>query len=144
MNGQIKDAVRYIEQTPYALLITVDEKNSPSLRYIGPFINNGPDIIFVTSRNSQKVKHIAANPVITLYFQDINQTVETFKSVAVTGTASQVPEGKEFDDAFESFIKKSPKTGVWIRKNTLYKLKAEGIQLTDFSRSPWGSINLTC
>jgi nitroimidazol reductase NimA-like FMN-containing flavoprotein (pyridoxamine 5'-phosphate oxidase superfamily) len=141
MSETIKDAVDYIGQSRYALLITVDPKISPSLRYIGPFINDGPDIIFMTSKDSKKVKHIALNPFITLYFQDANQTEENFKSASVTGRAFEIPGGEEFENAVKSLIKRSPKIEEWIRGDgfksyTFYKLRAESVQFTDFSKWP--------
>jgi uncharacterized protein len=118
-------------------MITIDENNSPALRYIGPFINSGPDIIFVTSKDSQKVKHIGNNPAVTLYFQDSKQTDETFKSVSITGIASGIPGGKDYDDAVESFIRKAPRIEGWIKgeRVTLYKIKALKVQFTDFTES---------
>jgi nitroimidazol reductase NimA-like FMN-containing flavoprotein (pyridoxamine 5'-phosphate oxidase superfamily) len=133
-------ATRYIEQLSHALLITVDEENRPATRYIGPFIYDGLDIYFMASKDSRKVRHISRNPVVTLYFQDISQTQEAFKSVIVSGQAAGIPEGNEFDDIKKKFSRKSEKLDEYLKSEafnswTFYRLKTDLVQFTDFSKS---------
>lgn len=101
MSDATVEAVSYIEKSSYALLITVGDDNKPSVREIGPFVNNGLDIYFVTRIASQKVKHINLNPFVTLYFPNTNQVAKEFKSIAIVGKAGRVPEGNEFNGVLD-------------------------------------------
>jgi len=74
MSDATVEAVNYIEKSPYALLVTVGEKNRPFVREIGPFVNDGLDIYFVTRRDSRKVRHVNVNSFVTLTFQTRNKT----------------------------------------------------------------------
>ena len=140
MSALAAEAVCYIEKSSYALLITVGEENQPAVREIGPFVNNGLDIYFVTRIASQKVKHIGVNPFITLYFPNMNQSVKEFRSVAVTGKAIRVPEVDEFNGVLEKLERKSPGYMKYIGKEgfiiwTIYKMTAKSLQSTDYSKS---------
>jgi general stress protein 26 len=77
MSDLAVEAVGFIEKSPYALLITVGKENKPFVREIGPFVNNGLDIYFVTRIDSQKVKHIGINPVIQV--ADYSKSTRTVK-----------------------------------------------------------------
>jgi nitroimidazol reductase NimA-like FMN-containing flavoprotein (pyridoxamine 5'-phosphate oxidase superfamily) len=140
MSDMAIEAVGYIEKSSYALLVTVGEDNMPSVREIGPFVNKGLDIYFVTRIASQKVKHIGVNPSVTLYFPNMNQAVKEFRSIAVTGKAARVPEGDEFDGVLEKLEQKSPGYKKYIGKEgfkiwTIYKITAKSLQSTDYSKS---------
>jgi nitroimidazol reductase NimA-like FMN-containing flavoprotein (pyridoxamine 5'-phosphate oxidase superfamily) len=140
MTDTAKEAVSYIEKSPYALLVTIGEENRPFVREIGPFVNDGLDIYFVTRMDSQKVKHIGVNPVVTLYFPNTNQAVKEFRSVAVTGKAARVPEGNEFNGILEKLEQKSPGYKKYITNEgfniwTIYKMTATSLQSTDYSKS---------
>ena len=140
MSALAAEAVSYIEKSSYALLITVGEENKPAVREIGPFVNNGLDIYFVTRIASQKVKHIGVNPFITFYFPNTNQSVKEFRSVAVTGKAVRVPEGDEFNGVLEKLERKSPGYKKYIGNEgftiwTIYKMTAKSLQSTDYSKS---------
>jgi nitroimidazol reductase NimA-like FMN-containing flavoprotein (pyridoxamine 5'-phosphate oxidase superfamily) len=140
MSDAATEAVRYIEKSSYALLITVGEENTPFVREIGPFVNNGLDIYFVTRVDSQKVKHIEANSIVTLYFPNTSQDVKEFRSIAVTGKAARVPEGDEFNGVLEKLDRKSSGYRKYIGNEgfeiwTIYKLTAGSFQSTDYSKS---------
>jgi uncharacterized pyridoxamine 5'-phosphate oxidase family protein len=140
MSDTTQDAVTYIEKSAYALLVTVGEENTPCVREIGPFVNRGPDIYFVTRLDSQKVRHINANPCVTLYFPNTNLEVKKFRSIAVTGSAARVAEGDEFDGVLEKIEQKSPGYRNYIGKEgfnvwTVYKMTARSLQSTDYSKS---------
>jgi nitroimidazol reductase NimA-like FMN-containing flavoprotein (pyridoxamine 5'-phosphate oxidase superfamily) len=140
MSDTAVEAIGYIEKSSYALLITVGEGNKPSVREIGPFVNNGLAIYFMTRTDSQKVKHINSNPFITLYFPNTNQTIQEFRSIAVTGKAARVPEGNEFNNVLEELERKSPGYRNYIGREgfkrwTIYKITATSLQSTDYSKS---------
>jgi general stress protein 26 len=140
MNDIKTEAVNYIENSPFALLVTIDEENKPCLRHIGPLVNIGLDIYFVTRINSHKVKHIDINPLITLYFQRSDQTVEEFKSIAISGKAARLPDGDEFDDVLEKLGEKSPGYKKYISSEgfnvwAIYKISSKSLECTDLSKS---------
>ena len=54
------EAIKYIEKSLYALLVTVDGENKPCSRYIGPIVTIDLDIYFVTRIVSQKVSGSSA------------------------------------------------------------------------------------
>lgn len=140
MSDTTQQAVCCIEKSSHALLVTIGEGNKPSVREIGPFVNNGLDIYFVTRIDSQKVKHINSNPFITLYFPNMNKAVKEFRSVAVSGTVERVPEGNEFDGVLEKLDQKSPCYKKYISNEgftiwTIYKMTATSLQSTDYSKS---------
>lgn len=124
-----------------ALLATVGEDNRPSVREVGPFVNNGLDIYFVTRLDSQKVKHIGMNSGVTLYFPNMNLAIKEFMSTAVTGIAARVAEGDEFNGVLEKLDGKSPGYKKYICNEgfkiwTIYKMTAASLQFTDYSKSP--------
>jgi nitroimidazol reductase NimA-like FMN-containing flavoprotein (pyridoxamine 5'-phosphate oxidase superfamily) len=135
------EAVSYIEQSPCALLVTVDDENKPCVRYIGPFVNNGLDIYFVTRIESRKVEQIERNPFVTLFIQSPAQSAEELKSVALSGKAARVPQGDEILDVLEKLGRKSPGFKSYIDKEgftswAIYKIKTESLQFTDLSKAP--------
>ena len=139
MSEMTADAAAYIENSMIALLVTVGERNKPFARFVGPLVNTGLNVYFTTALDSRKVKHMAANPVVTMCFQNPVKTEEEFKSVVITGAASQVPEGKEFDDVLEMLAKKSPGFGKYIKdrgfkKWAIYKVEGTTVQVTDFEK----------
>lgn len=140
MNVIVKEAVGHIEKSSYALLMTVGEENRPCAREIGPFVNDGLNVYFVTRIDSQKVKHIGVYPFVTLYFPNTNPTVKEFRSVAVTGRARRVPAGDEFNGVLEKLERKSPGYKKYISSEgfnvwTIYKMIATSLQSTDYSKS---------
>ena len=140
MSELATEALGYIEKSLYALLVTVGEENRPCVREIGPFINDGFDIYFMTRLDSRKIKHIGANPFVTLYFPNMNRAAKEFRSVAITGKAARVPEGREFDGVLEKLERKSPGFKKHIINEgftiwTIYKMTATSLQSTDYSKS---------
>ncbi|HUI93790.1 MAG TPA: pyridoxamine 5'-phosphate oxidase family protein [Chitinivibrionales bacterium] len=140
MSDLSSDAAAYIEKSMIALLVTVGEENKPFVRFVGPLVNTGLNVYFTTALDSRKVRHIAANPNVTLNFQNPVISQEEFKSVALSGKASQVPEGKEFDEVLKMLAKKSPGFGKYIKdrgfKNwAIYKVEGKTLQVTDLAKS---------
>jgi uncharacterized pyridoxamine 5'-phosphate oxidase family protein len=140
MSPLAEESVSFIDKSSYAVLVTVGEENKPFVREIGPLVNKGLDIYFVTRIASQKVKHIEAHPIVTLYFPNTNQSAKEFRSIAVTGTTVRVPEGGEFDGVLEKLERKSPGYKNYISNEgftiwTIYKMTTKSIQSTDYSKS---------
>ncbi|MFL0196739.1 pyridoxamine 5'-phosphate oxidase family protein [Clostridium sp. WILCCON 0269] len=139
MSEILNESIAYVEQSKVGLLITVGEDNSPYIRNIGAFSNDGANIYFVTKKESNKVKHIKQNPIVTFYFQNEGQSYDTFKSVAVTGEASEVLAGQEFNSAVEGIsnrypiIKEQISNGEF-KDSSIYKVKAKFVKLADYTR----------
>jgi nitroimidazol reductase NimA-like FMN-containing flavoprotein (pyridoxamine 5'-phosphate oxidase superfamily) len=140
MSDISSEAIVYIQESSYALLVTVGDENKPFVRYVGPVVNDGPDIYFVTRIVSQKVKHIGDNPRVVLHFQNPSQASEQFKSLSVSGTAVRIANEMEFRRALDKLEQKAPAYGTWIRKDgfaswAIYKTTAQSLQWTDLSKS---------
>jgi general stress protein 26 len=140
MSQIIDEAINYIVKSPYALLITVDENKRPSSRYIGPVVNNGLDIYFLTRKDSIKTEHIKSSPFVSLVFQSPEQTIKTFRCVTINGTAEYLQQGNEFDDAWEKMGKMSPGYKEYVGKEgfkiwAMYKVTGDSVQLVDLSKS---------
>jgi|WetSurMetagenome_2_1015567.scaffolds.fasta_scaffold423044_1 general stress protein 26 len=143
MNEIQSDAIRFIEENPVPLLITVGQENAaskPFARYIGPVASVGLDIYFVTRTDSHKVKQMEDNPAVICFFQKANQLPEDFKSVAVIGKASRLSEEIEFNRALDLLGQKSAAYRKYIEKEgsaswAMYKVTAASLDYTDFSKS---------
>lgn len=137
----INDAINYIEQSKLSLLTTIGEDNAPYVRPIGAFANNGVDIYFTTAKNSEKVKHINANPIVTFYFQNEGQSYESFKNASVIGEAIELSSSEEFDKAVEGISLRYPVIKELVDKgdiknSVIYKVKAKSIKFSDYTKSP--------
>jgi nitroimidazol reductase NimA-like FMN-containing flavoprotein (pyridoxamine 5'-phosphate oxidase superfamily) len=140
VNESITEAIGHIEKSTYALLVTVGEENKPFAREIGPFVNSGLDIYFVTRLDSQKIKQFTLNPYITLYFPNMNLDPREFKSVTVTGTCVRIPAGAEFDGVLDKMDRKSPGYVKYMSKEgfeiwTIFKMAAKTLQYTNYLKS---------
>ena len=140
MSQTIDDAINYIVNSPYALLITVDEDKRPSSRHIGPVVNNGLDIYFVTRTDTIKTEHIRNSPFVSLVFQSPDQTVKNFRCVTINGKAEYLPQGNEFDDVWEKMGKVSAGYKAYVGKEgfeiwSIYKVTGDSLQFVDRSKS---------
>lgn len=140
MSELTNTAIDYIEKSPFALLVTVGEENRPSTRLVGPVVNDGLVVYFVTRIDSRKAGHMKSNPFVTLVFQKANQLVEKFTSVTINGHVSIVPEGDEFKTAVEKLGKVSPGYLKYINKDNFkswafYKVSADTLEFVDHSKS---------
>lgn len=141
MSEVLKNSYEYIEKSKVALLITIGEGKEPFARPIGAFSSQGADIYFLTQKVTDKVKQIKANPIVTFYFEDQGQSYDTFKSLAVTGEASELLQGIEFDKAVEGISVRYPVIKEVIAKgefgsSAIFKVKAKFVKLVDYTKSP--------
>jgi general stress protein 26 len=139
MSEMTTEAIRHIEKSSIALLTTVGEDSKPYMRYIGPFVNDGLTVSFFTICETRKVKHITANPFVTLFFQNLGLNVDEFRSVIITGKADRVHDGVEFNSIFEKLDQKSPGykkylSGSGVKPWAIYKVTAKTVQFTDLSK----------
>lgn len=141
MSELLNTSIAYIENAKVGWLITVGENNRPYIRPIGAFSNDGINLYFLTRKDTNKVRHINANSTVTFYFENPNQPFETFKSVAVSGIASEVVDAKEFEKAAEGIavrypvIKENIQNGK-INDSAIYKIKVNFIKAADYAKKP--------
>lgn len=140
MSEVIEKSIQYVTQSKVGLLITVDENKVPFVRPIGAFSNEDANIYFLTAKETEKVKHINSNSTVTFYFENEGQPFESFKSVAVSGEASEVTENDELNKAIEAIsvrypsIKEKVANGEF-EKSSIYVVKAKFIKLADYTQS---------
>ncbi|MEY8000907.1 pyridoxamine 5'-phosphate oxidase family protein [Clostridium sp. Mt-5] len=140
MSEVLDEAVKYIEQSRTGLLITIGEDGAPYARIMGAFSNHGVNLYFETGRKSNKVRHIKKNPVVTFYFQNENQTYDTFKSVSVTGEASEVLQSDDdFNSAVDGISVRYPVLKENIAKgnigdSVIYRIKTKFVKLADYTK----------
>jgi hypothetical protein len=144
MNEIISDAIKYIEESPCGLLITVGggegEASRPFARYVGPLANVGLDLYFTTRIASGKVAQMEGHPPVICWFQHASQTPEKFKSVGVEGIATRLSTEADFNRALDLLGGKSPAYKHYIEKEgaaswAMYKIAAACVHYTDFSKS---------
>jgi general stress protein 26 len=141
MSEEIEKAIKYVEQSKVGLLITVDENKVPFVRTIGAFSNEDTNIYFLTAKETEKVNHINLNPKVTFYFENEGQPYESFKSVAISGEASEVTENDELNKAIEAIniryplIKEKVANGEF-EKSSIYVVKGKFIKLSDYTQLP--------
>jgi len=141
MSQLIEKSIKYVEQSKVGLLITVDENKVPFVRSIGAFSNDGANIYFLTAKETEKVKHINSNPTVTFYVENEGQHYESFKSVAISGEASEVTENDELSRAIEAIsvryplIKEKVANGEF-ENSSIYVVKTKFIKLADYTQLP--------
>lgn len=141
MSQLIEKSIKYVEQSKVGLLITVDENKVPFVRSIGAFSNDGANIYFLTAKETEKVKHINSNPTVTFYVENEGQPYESFKSVAISGEASEVTENDELSRAIEAIsvryplIKEKVANGEF-ENSSIYVVKTKFIKLADYTQLP--------
>lgn len=134
-------AIKYIEQSKLAWLITVGEDKRPYIRPMGAFFNEGLDLYFFTAKETEKVKHISENATVTFYFETPGQSYDTFKSVAISGEAVEVSEENEFKKAVDGIsirypaIKEIAESGN-IKASSIYKINTNFVKTADYTKSP--------
>ncbi|MCH3963691.1 MAG: pyridoxamine 5'-phosphate oxidase family protein [Clostridium sp.] len=142
MSDVLDAAVKYVEQSKTGLLVTIGEDGAPYVRIMGAFSNDGANLYFETGRKSNKVKHIQKNPVVTFYFQNEGQVYDTFKSVSITGKATEVLENDDdFKKAVDGISVRYPVLKENLSKgglgdSVIYRIKAQFVKLADYTKNP--------
>ena len=105
MGLNIKNYEDYLTESRSFVLATVGADNQPNLRHIGGYNVDGVDIIFGTSKASQKVKEIGLNNKVAALFQKEKQ--EGLRNFTVYGIIQKV-EPDEIEKAIEIIKKRRP------------------------------------
>jgi nitroimidazol reductase NimA-like FMN-containing flavoprotein (pyridoxamine 5'-phosphate oxidase superfamily) len=144
MDEIIADAITYVEESPYCLLITAGSgeggASRPFARYVGPVANVGLDLYFATRIASGKVAQMEEHPLVICWFQRADQTPEKFRSVGVEGVATRLAAEADFNRALDLLGGKSQQYKKYIGKEgraswAIYKVAATCVHYTDFSKS---------
>ncbi|AKG34159.1 hypothetical protein VK70_05860 [Paenibacillus durus ATCC 35681] len=140
MSKEVKDRiVKYLNDTRFVVLATVNSDQSPVLRSLGSFAADGYTIYFSTQKNSKKVEQIQENPKIVLFFQHENQELSSFVNVSVHGTAEPITEPAEIGRAIQQLSSRNPRFKERAEKGELqdtviYKVDARELKVLDFSK----------
>ncbi|NJJ41986.1 pyridoxamine 5'-phosphate oxidase family protein [Paenibacillus apii] len=131
--------VKYLNDTRFVVLATVNNDQSPVLRSLGSFAADGYTIYFSTQKDSKKVEQIKENPQIVLFFQHENQELPGFVNVSLHGTAEALAEPTEIDRATELLGSRNPRFKERAEKGLLqntafYKVDARELKVLDFSK----------
>jgi nitroimidazol reductase NimA-like FMN-containing flavoprotein (pyridoxamine 5'-phosphate oxidase superfamily) len=133
----------YIAQTRRAVLGYVTQERTPVLRAIGSIASSGFDLYFYTRRNTAKVAHITANPLVSFFFQHEGQEPAAFKNVTYTGKAREINEASALAEAIEILSERSSKFKDLVEKGemgtvVIYKVEPSNIGFLDYSRGRGG------
>ncbi|BCG58582.1 pyridoxamine 5'-phosphate oxidase family protein [Paenibacillus sp. URB8-2] len=131
--------VKYLNDTRFVVLATVNNDQSPVLRSLGSFVADGYTIYFSTHKNSKKVEQIQENPKIVLFFQHENQELSSFVNISVHGTAEAIADQAEIDRAIQQLGSRNPRFKERAEKGLLqdtvfYKVNARELKVLDFSK----------
>jgi nitroimidazol reductase NimA-like FMN-containing flavoprotein (pyridoxamine 5'-phosphate oxidase superfamily) len=94
-NEQTKQIATYIGKCSVCTIATASLDGEPSASTVY-FSNNGLDIYFNTSKDSQKVRNITYNPKVAIALQDISniKSDRDIKGVQYSGNAAVLSEGE--------------------------------------------------
>lgn len=100
---------KYLNETHYITLATVNEKLEPVQRTLGAFAVEGTTTYFSTSAGTAKVAQIAANPSVSILFQHEAQKLPQFVNVAINGKAQRVTDEAEVQKTIALISARVPK-----------------------------------
>ncbi|MFT3828157.1 MAG: pyridoxamine 5'-phosphate oxidase family protein [Opitutaceae bacterium] len=140
MSQELKQEIAtYIQNTRWVQLATVREDGTPVVRSLGSFAPASADVVYIaTNQATEKNKHIAANPRVSLFFQQEGQTPPAFRNVSLVGEAT-VATGEERQQAIALLVARTPFIRAKAEKNELgdtvvYRVAAKEIKHLDFTR----------
>jgi general stress protein 26 len=81
-----KAAAELMKGCQACVLVTVGPEGEPRVRPMAMLPTEGPDVWFATSKSSRKMKDVAANPKVAVYFE----RKDDYSNVVVTGRAEEV------------------------------------------------------
>ena len=139
MSQEKKEIEKYLTETKYVLLATVNEDNAPAVRSIGAFAVDEYTLYFSTQGNTSKVNHIAKNPQVTALFQHENQELANFVNVTIQGEAVQLSSDEEINEAVQVIGRRNVRFKERIAENglgnsLLYRVKPKEVKVLDFKQ----------
>lgn len=128
--SEIKD---YIYENKSLVLSTVDEAGNPQLRHIGGYNIDGKDIVFQTTKNTDKTKDIAHNNNVALLFQHEGQQAP--KNVTIYGKAFALDE-EDAKKAASLIKERRLQLNYDPQVNVIFKVETESVKVLDFQADP--------
>jgi nitroimidazol reductase NimA-like FMN-containing flavoprotein (pyridoxamine 5'-phosphate oxidase superfamily) len=103
-----KRDVAFIHQLPIGRLATVTEECEPMVRPVWP-VFDGVFVYIASDPDTPKLEHIAANPQVSLVFDDYNkENWSNIKGVRIQGEAELLWNGEEYQYAHSLLKEKYP------------------------------------
>ncbi|MDC7278479.1 pyridoxamine 5'-phosphate oxidase family protein [Butyrivibrio fibrisolvens] len=131
--ANFKDIKDYIYENKSLVLSTVDEAGNPQLRHIGGYNIDGKDIVFQTTKNTDKTKDIAHNNNVALLFQHEGQQAP--KNVTIYGRALELDE-LDAKKAASLIKERRPQLNYDPQVNVIFKVETESVKVLDFQADP--------
>ena len=130
MGITLKEYRDYLFNNKSLVLATVTGDETPNLRHIGGYNLDGKDIVFQTTRGTDKTLDIEKNEKVAAVFQHEGQTAP--RNITVYGSAKAL-DGIEADKAVELIKARRPQLNYNPEINVIYKIKVDKIKNLDFS-----------
>lgn len=109
----------YLETHNLLSFATADENGNPFVRSV-EYVNKGPDIFFLTDKNSTKIKHIKNNPNVAFTVDEDLDDWSKIQGIQMRGEAYVVEQEDEKEQAFNMLMAKFPQFA---------EMEAEGIEI---------------
>ncbi|WP_406543958.1 pyridoxamine 5'-phosphate oxidase family protein [Pseudobutyrivibrio sp.] len=130
MGLTLKEYQNYLYDNKSLVLATVTEDTTPNLRHIGGYSIDGTDIVFQTSKGTEKTVDIKNISSVAAVFQHEGQ--QSLKNITVYGKANELS-GDEVEKALELIKERRPQLNYNSEINVIYKIHVERIKKLDFS-----------
>lgn len=136
MSIEKNEIEKYLVDTKYIVLATVNKNNAPALRVMGAFGVDEYTFYYSTKGSAAKVKHTTNNPQVSALFQHENQDAAQFINVSIQGKAVQLSSKEEIDKGIEVIGNRSAKFKERVAKNglennVLYRVDPQEIKVLD-------------
>jgi pyridoxamine 5'-phosphate oxidase len=130
---------KYLEETRYVVLATVNEKQAPALRTLGSFAPDELHVYFSTGKTTAKVEQIRLNHQVAVLFQHENQKINSFINITISGEAQELNNEAERNKAIALLSVRNPRFRERADKRELdgtafFRVDPKEIKVVDFSK----------
>ena len=135
-----KSDIAFMQQLTVCRLATVTEECEPVVRPVWP-VFDGVNIFVATDPETPKLEHIAANPEVSIVFDDYDKNNwSNVKGIRVQGEATVLLNGKEYRYAHALLKEKYPEyqteEGGW-KEGEIPIIKIFPISFTKWASGEW-------
>lgn len=132
---------KYLQETRYVVLATVNKKQAPALRTLGSFAPDELQVYFSTGKTTAKVEQIRANQQVAILFQHENQEIKSFINITISGKAHELDEDTERRQAIARLSARNPKfkdraARGDLEGTTFFRIDPEEIKVVDLGKGP--------
>lgn len=99
--------INYLTSHNLLSFATADEKGNPFVRSV-EYVNDGPNVYFLTDAKSTKVKHIKNNSNVAYTVDEDLADWSKIQGIQMRGKAFVIGDGKEKKRAMDMLVKKFP------------------------------------